>query len=304
MNKRPDFRWTLLAPRHWPIWLGFALLRALVLLPHGWQLRFGRALGPFLRRALRSRERVALRNLELCFPEQDDSWRRAVVRELFASLGMMIFEIGSAWWGSPRRHRRLGDVRGLDALQRAQADGRGVLLLFGHFTSLELAGRLLAYHQDMAGLYREHGNPVLEYIVRRRRLNYGEALFNRNELRGMVKYLRAGGVLWYAPDQDYQRGENVFAPFFGVPASTTTSTHQLARMGRARVLVTRNVRRADGRYEVEILDPVPEVPSADVTEDCRRINEAIEALVRACPEQYLWVHRRFKTRPEGEASLY
>ena len=268
------------------------------------QLRIGGALGPLLRRVLRSRERVALRNLALCFPERDAAWRQEVVRDLFASLGMMIVEIGSAWWGPAGRHRRLAAISGLEHLEKARAEGRGVLLIFAHFTTLELAGRLLAYRQDMAGLYREHGNPVLEYIVRNRRLRYGEALFNRNELRGMVKYLRGGGVLWYAPDQDYQRGENVFAPFFGIPASTTTSTHQLARMGRARVLVTRNVRRPDGCYEIEVLDPVPDVPSDDVREDCRQINQAIEALVRECPAQYLWVHRRFKTRPDGETSLY
>jgi KDO2-lipid IV(A) lauroyltransferase len=217
---------------------------------------------------------------------------------------MLVPEIAFAWWGSARRHGPLYEVRGLEHLEAAAARGQGVVLLFCHFTTLELAGRLLAYHHPMAALYREHGNPVLEYMVRNHRMDYGDALFNRTELRGMVRYLRRGGVLWYAPDQDYGRGQSVFVPFFGIPTSTITSPHQLARMGRARVLVTQNRRLPDGRYLIEVQDWLADLPTSDPTHDCARINEAVERLVRECPEQYLWVHRRFKTRPEGESSLY
>lgn len=284
--------------------MGIGLLRASVALPHAWQLRLGAGLGRLVRRFLPGRERVARRNLELCFPDRNAAWRDRVIDELFRSLGCMILEIGFAWWGSERRHRPLHQVRGLERIRAARANGQGVLLLFCHFTPLELAGRLLAYHLAMAGLYREHGNPVLEYVVRRCRLRYGEALFNRNQLRGMVKYLRGGGVLWYAPDQDYQRGDNVFAPFFGIAASSTTSTHQLARLGRARVMITRVRRNRDDHYEIEVLDRPGDIAGLPPEEAARRINLAIEELVHDCPEQYLWIHRRFKTRPAGEASLY
>ena len=298
------FSWSLLAPRCWPTWIGLGLLRLLVVLPHRLQLKIGAGLGRALRRAMGSRVRVARVNLELCFPERSATEREQWIDECFRSLGVMVLEIGFAWWGSARRHRPLYRVRGLERIEAITGSGQGVLLLFCHFTTLELTGRMLAYHMPMAALYREHSDPVLEYVVRRQRLRYGEGLFNRNELRGMVKYLRGGGVLWYAPDQDYQRGEHVFAPFFGVPAATTVSTHQLARMGRARVLVTQNRRLADGSYELVIRDLLSELPTDDVEHDCRRINQAVETLVRDCPGQYLWIHRRFKTRPAGEPPVY
>ena len=299
----PRFEARFLAPRHWPAWLAMGLLRALVCLPHSTQVFLGARLGRLLRRLGKSRVRVARRNLEICFPQWTEDKREQTLDASFEALGQMIFEIGFAWWGSPRRHRPLYRIDGLEKLEAAQNSGHGVILLFCHFTPLELAGRLLAYHVPIAALYREHGSDLLEYIVRRQRLNYGDELFNRDQLRGMVRYLRKGGTLWYAPDQDYERGERRFVPFFGVQTATITSAIDLARMGNAKLMATRVVRDDQG-YRITILDTLDGIPSDDTDDDLTRINAVVEDLIRKNPNQYFWVHRRFKNRPPGEDSLY
>ena len=300
------FRLELLKPRYWPVWLGMGLLRLLIMLPYRGQLVVGTGLGLFLRKVLRSRERIARRNLDLCFPQRSSGERDAILKGCFHSLGIMIFETGLAWWGSLRRLRRLCHISGLEHLDQARREGQGVLLLAAHFTTLEMGGRLLCTHHpdSKAGLYREHGNPALQHAVLRAR-SYAGAMFSRQQTRAAVRHLRQAGLLWYAPDQDYERGRSLFVPFFGISAATSTSVHQLARMGRARVLMLRQRRLPNGQgYRLEVMAPFVGLPSADPAEDCRRINEALEAAVLECPQQYLWIHRRFKNRPPGEASLY
>lgn len=274
------------------------------LLPHRLLLFLGARLGRLLMRVLKSRRVVAARNLELCFPEWTAEQRAQALQQSFESAGQLVFEVGMAWWYSVRRLRPWYRIEGLEHLEKARAEGRGVLLLFCHFTPMELVGRLLALHAPLAALYREHGNEALEVMVRRQRLRYGDSLFNRNELRAMVRYLRQGGALWYAPDQDYERGDRRFAPLFGIPAATITSGVDLARMGKARVLMSAVVRDASGRYLIRVSDPLPEVPSGDVDDDLAAINRAVESAIRQNPDQYLWLHRRFKNRPEGEPGLY
>ncbi len=296
----------LLAPRYWPVWLDMGLLRLLVVLPYRVLLALGAALGLLLKRALPSRVRVARRNLELCFPERSPSERQTILDGCFRSLGTMVFETGLAWWGGRRRLAPLLAIDGLEQLDAARRDGRGVLLLAAHFTTLEIGGRLLCLHDpdSKAGLYREHGNAALQWAVSRARF-YSGAMFSRRQTRAAVRHLRAGGLLWYAPDQDYERGRSVFAPYFGVLAATTTSTLDLARLGRARVMLLQQRRLPGNRgYRLEIRTPFEDLPSGDPLADCTLINRALEAAVRECPEQYLWVHRRFKKRPPGEAPVY
>ena len=305
--ERPRWNWSLLAPAHWPIWLGFGLLRLTARLPYRLQLAMGESLGGLLRRLMKSRVRVARRNLELCFPEMPEDQREDMIVRVFKSMGIMLMETGIAWYGSPSRIRSLVTLKGFEQLDQAEREGHGVLLLAPHFTTLEICGHMLTLHPAMkkAGLYREHGNPALEWLVRRGRLGYADAVYGRRETRAAIRHLRNGGLLWYAPDQDYERGDSVFVPFFGIQASTTASPHQFARLGTARVLVMRQRRLPDGAgYELELVPWLDRIPSDDVEADCRLINETIEEAIRRCPEQYLWVHRRFKNRPPGEKSLY
>lgn len=172
-----------------------------------------------------------------------------------------------------------------------------MLLVGAHFSHLELAGRLLTQVVPLAGMYREHHDPAFEWAVKRARLRYADQMFRRDELRAVLRYLKSGGVLWYAPDQEYRRGERLFVPFFGVPASTISATHQMARLSGAAVIGFAHQRLADGSYRLQLSPPLADFPTADAVADTARVNRELEAIIRRAPEQYLWLHERFKTRP-------
>lgn len=290
-------------PRHWPAWLGIGTLALMARIPWPVQRGIGRALGALLHLALGSRRRAARRNLELCLPELDEAARDQLVRAHFAALGVGVFEFTRAWWGSIAPLSRDVGIEGLEPVQALVAQGRGVLLVSGHFTTLEVCGRMLCAHLPVSGLYRRHDDEVMEWAVRAGRLRYAHAMFRQEEVRATVKHLRGGGVLWYAPDQDMRGKDTVFAPFFGIPAATITATHQLARMTGCAVVPFFH-HREGGRYVLRLGEPLPDFPSADVVADTTRVNAAIEAMAREAPSQYLWIHRRFKRRPPGAAPLY
>jgi len=285
--------------REWPAWLGIGMAWLLARLPWPLQRGLGRWLGALLRVALRGRRHIAERNLELCFPELDAAARAALLRASFAELGIGLFEFARAWWGdvAPMRHDLR--VEGLEHLEAARADGRGVIIVSGHFTTLEISARLMCDHAPLAGMYRPHDQGAMEWAVKRGRLRYAAAMFTRDELRPALKHLKQGGLLWFAPDQDTRRGESVFVPFFGRPASSLTSTHQLARLSGASVLAFAHERRADGGYTLRLSPPFVDFPSRDASADTAQVMAAIEAMVRHVPAQYLWIHRRFKRQPDG-----
>ena len=302
---RPAFRVYFLHPRFWPLWLGMGLLWLVVQLPYRWLLALGRGLGGLMYHLAGSRRRIAERNLELCFPELSVGERQRLLRENFASTGMTFFEMAISWWWPVERLKRLGTVEGLEHLRQAEADGQGVILMALHFTTLEMGGALLCTQQDMYGMYRAHKNPLFDFIQRHGREQRLLGAIERDDVRGMLKVLRAGGVVWYAPDQDYGAQRSLFVPLFGVQAATVTATSKFARLGRARVVPFTQTRLADGSgYKVTVHPALADFPGDSEEADCLRINQWIEQAIRQQPEQYLWAHRRFKTRPAGEAKLY
>jgi KDO2-lipid IV(A) lauroyltransferase len=270
-------------------------------LPWSLQRVLGRGIGGLLRRLLARRRHVAQRNLEICFPELAPDARAALLREHFAALGIALFEFGRAWWGSIAPMRRGLVVEGVEHIHAARAQGRGVIVVSGHFTTLEICGRLMCDHVPLAGMYRPHAAPAMEWAVKRGRLRYAAAMFTKQELRPAVKHLKQGGLLWYAPDQDPSRGETVYVPFFGQPANSLSSTHQLARLSGAAVVAFQHKRRDDGGYDLRILPVLGDIPSHDATADTARVIAAIEGMARAAPDQYLWIHRRFKRQPDGSS---
>ncbi len=282
--------------------IGVAALAAR--LPWTMQRALGRGIGRMLRVLLPARARVARRNLELCFPELDDAARKRLYADSFESLGIALFEFGRAWWGSVAPMRGNVRVEGLEHLEAARAGGRGVIVISGHFTTLEIAARLMCDHAPLAGMYRPHEDPAMEWAVKRGRLRYAQAMFTREELRPALRHLKQGGLLWFAPDQDTRRGDSVFVPFFGHAAWSLTSTHQLAKLSGAAVIAFSHVRRADGGYTLRLSPPFADFPSADATADTARVIEAVEAMVREAPDQYLWIHKRFKRQPDGRGRLY
>ena len=261
-------------------------------------------LGAVLRLALPSRRAVVRANLAVCFPERDVAWREALLRENFAALGIGVFEFARAWWGSIAPLRRAVRYIGVEHLQQALAQGRGAILISGHFMTLEICGRLLCDKVPLAGMYRPHDTDAMEWAVKRGRLRYACAMFGRDELRPALRHLKQGGALWFAPDQDTLRGDNVFVPFFGEPARSLTSTHQLARLSGVAVFAFFHRREPDGSYTLEVKPAFEDFPGNDAAADTARVMAAIEAMARAAPAQYLWLHKRFKRRPEGAAPIY
>ncbi len=303
---RPDFHRSLLAPRHWPAWLGVGAIRLVALLPFPALMWLGRALGALVQRLPSARRAVAATNIALCFPRLDAKAQAALVDAHLRDIGLMLVEFALGWLGSERAIARVPvRIEGLEHLEAARAQGHGVLLVGGHFSHLELCARLVSRRIRIAGMYRRMDSTVFEWVVLRARLGYTDAMFDKDDIRGTVKYLRAGGTLWYAPDQDMRSKDNVFVPFFGVPAATITATHHLARLSGALVIPFFHRRLpGNGGYVLRLGAPLDGFPGASAADDTARVNACIERMVGEAPEQYLWVHKRFKTRPPGLPPVY
>ncbi|MGC1333033.1 lipid A biosynthesis lauroyl acyltransferase [Pseudomonas sp.] len=304
---RPRFNRTFLHPRFWPLLLGLGLLWLVVQLPYRALLVIGRVLGLGMYRIAGERRRIAARNLELCFPELPLVERTRLLKENFVSTGIAFFEMAMSWWWPKARLARLAHIEGLEHLQAAQQAGEGAILMALHFTTLEIGAALLGQRHTIDGMYREHGNPLFDFVQRqgRERHNLDSLAVEREDVRGMLKLLRKGRAIWYAPDQDYGAKQGIFVPLFGIPAATVTATTKFARLGKARVIPFTQQRLADGSgYRLVVHPPLQGFPGESEEADCLRINQWVEASIRECPEQYLWAHRRFKSRPAGLTKLY
>ena len=305
--QRSVFTRSLLHPRFWLLWLGLGLLWLVAQLPYAWLLALGRLLGTLMCRFAKERRHIIETNLQLCFPQMSALERQRLLHANFASMGIAFFEMAMSWWWYKPRLRRLAKVEGLQHLQQAAAEGQGVILMAVHFTTLEIGANLLGQLHTIDGMYRQHDNALFDFVQRRgrERHNLDASAIEREDVRAMIKVLRAGRAIWYAPDQDYGRKQSIFLPLFGIQAATVTATSKFARLGRARVVPFTQERLADGSgYKLVIHPPLDNFPGESEEADCLRINQWVERAITACPQQYLWAHRRFKTRPVGEPRLY
>ncbi len=293
-------------PRNWGQCATLALTWLIARLPWRWAVSLGTSLGHLAYHLLPSRREIARRNLELCFPERSAAERDVLVRENFGYTGRGIAEIALGWFGGAGVDGIPVSIKGQEHLQAALADGRPVILLSGHFTSVELAARFLGREMQVAAIYKPlRKKPVLDAaMLRARRRNVAEA-YSRDDIRGIVRSLKKGVPVWYAGDQDYGRRHSVFAPFFGVPAATITALSRLARMGNAHVVpLFFNCRPDGGGYEICFEPALEGFPSGDDLADATRMNAVVETAVRRHPAQYLWIHRRFKRQPDRTVNLY
>ncbi|RFA30082.1 hypothetical protein CAI21_07715 [Alkalilimnicola ehrlichii] len=287
-----------LRPRYWPNWIGMGLLWCLAQLPYRWATAIGRGAGRLLYPIARHRRQVAERNIELCFPELDLNGRNDLVKRNFVYTGKAFAEIALSWWAPRRRLQHLIELSGTEHLEAAQAKGRGVILLSCHFTSLEIMPPLIAPTIPAYAIYKKQRNPVVEYCMRSARDRSLLGAIPRDDIRGIMRALKENRPVWYAADQDYGRKHSVFVPFFGVETATITGLSRLAKMNNSPVVPFFFHSRADQRgYEAVFLPALENFPTDDPKADAARINAIIEEAVRRYPDQYLWTHRRFKTRP-------
>jgi KDO2-lipid IV(A) lauroyltransferase len=292
------------APRFWPMWLLVFWMRFSAALPLSWSLFLHRPVGPVLYRVAKRQRRTALRNLEICFPELEPREIEALAKKHFASIGMWFAECSMAWFASPRRVDALFRISGAEHLQSALAKGKGVILYTGHFTTLEICGRPfknLVPH--FAAMFSHRSNALLEAVQARGRAGLAHETIPSDNVRVMLRSLKNNAAVWYAPDQSYSFGRLV--PFFHELAMTNVATSKLARLSGA-VVVPFAYRRVDAeaRYELEFHPPLEDFPTDDPVADTARLVKVLEGFIRAAPEQYQWIHKKFKGRPPELPDLY
>lgn len=295
--------WT---PRYWFAWIVYAWMRGTVLLPFSWQLWLGKRLGRVLHVLMYPKRHIAAQNLAACFPELSDEERHALQRRHFEAIGAAVTEMSMAWFGSKKVIRDLVRVEGVENLREALAKGKGVILFSAHLTTFEFFfAALKPFCPIISGMYRAQKNEMMNVIMTRGRKRSIDELFQKDSVRTMLKSLSRNAVVWYAADQSYRRKYSALVPFFGVPAMTNTATGRLAKLSGATVLTYFGRRLPDDSgYVLNIGKPLEHFPSDDMVEDTTRLMKELEEYVRQCPEQYGWIHRRFKGRPDPYPDIY
>lgn len=306
MKQPQKFGVALLHPRYWLTWLGLGVLYLLVQLPYPVLHGLGKWMGRTSMHFLSRRVAITRRNLTLCFPEMREAVLARKVVLNFESLGLGLMETGMAWFWSDKRIRRWFTVSGLEHIEDAQKNGRGVLAIGIHFMSVELGGRAMGLCQPMMAIYRRHNNKAMEWAQTKGRMRSNKAMLDRKDLRAIVKTLKGGEAVWFAPDQDYGRRGSVFAPLFAVEqAATTSGTFKLVRMADPALIPTVLIRHENGHGYQLIIQPVlKDYPASNEIAAAAYMNKVVEQQIMLAPEQYMWLHRRFKTRPQGAPSLY
>lgn len=307
MTRLPKFSFSFLHPRYWLLWLGIIVLRGIVLLPYPMLHSIGSRLGRLAMKMLPRRVNIARRNLELCFNKMSEQERENLLIKNFESVGVGVIETGMAWFWPDWRIRKWFTITGYEHMEQLRVSQQGVLLVGMHFLTLELGARIFGMLNPGIGVYRPNNNALFDWLQTRGRLRSNKTMLDRYDLKGMIRALKQGEIVWYAPDHDYGARNSVFVPFFNVSdAATTTGTYMLYKSANPAIVPFVPRRKEGGNgYELIIL---PDISGELIAEDkesvIAQMNQAIERAIKIAPEQYMWLHRRFKTRPPGNPSLY
>ena len=300
----------MFAPRYLATWLYIGLLYLISWLPLKLQYVIGRQLGRFLY-TNRRLQHIARTNITRCLPELDTEQTESLIRKYFENQGIDLIETMYGWAGDGLKITADHQIEGIEHVKAALQQDRGIILLGSHFSNVDLGCMLLVNSAreeklfEFSALYREQKNPVFDWFMKRGRLKYIKQAIPANEIRPILRELKKKKIVWFAPDMDVGDQNSTFAPFMGIQASTTTAISRLAAMTNAIVIPYANY-RTEGRfqYKLKYFPPMADFPSDDEVADATRLNQFVEQLVREKPESYLWILRRFKTRPPGEAPFY
>ena len=293
-------------PRYWTTWFGLALMRVVSWLPLPLIAAVGGALGMLLYLLHAGRRHIVNVNVRRCFPELTTAEQARIARRHLRAFGQTLLDIGISWWASKARIKRLTRFRGREHYDLALRANKNIILLAPHFLGLEYGGIRLSIERPMVTVFRHPVNELLSVVMERARSRFQLRLIEHiKPLTALVRQTKKGVPLYYLPDQDAGLRNAVFAPFFGIPAATFVVLPRLAELTKAMVIpcITRQLSWGRG-YEIEFRPPLENFPSGDPLADTTRMNREIEAAVREMPEQYFWLHKRFKTRPKGEPVFY
>lgn len=289
---------SFLSPRYWPTWLSLGFFRVLSFLPLPLVAILGQGVGLMFYALGPSRRGIALKNISVCFPELTVDEVRTINRRHYQMAGQALFATPMNWWISQRRYNRLVTVHGRQDYDAALESGRNIIILAPHFAAIEVAGHILAQERPMLSMYQYSKNGLIDEIVRRGRTRFGGVMVERKApMRNLIRAIRKGHPFYYLPDQD-AGSKGVFVPFFHELASTYSMLGKFAEMTDALVIPCRTRIRPWGRgYDIFLNPPLANFPSGDELKDTSRMNEEVANLIKPNPEQYFWVHKRFKTRP-------
>ncbi|MDQ7015005.1 MAG: lipid A biosynthesis acyltransferase [Gammaproteobacteria bacterium] len=304
--REPELTATLLAPRHWPSWLLVLLLSLFALLPRRWRNRLAAILGGWLYRHKAKRRCFVLTNLRRCFPQKTEAEREHLAQAHFCSSAQVMLDMPTLWWSSKTRFLRRVTLQGVEHIEAAQAQGKGVILLTCHSLALEYGGVRIGLNAPLVSIFKPFKNRLLNWLVYRARSRFGVRLAARADgLRPLIKATREGAFFYYIPDEDLGGEQSRFAPFFATEKATLPMLGRLSKGCNALVLPCYSYYLpTEGRYQVTVLPPLQDFPTGNKQDDCERMNRAIEALVEIAPEQYMWGMRLFKTQPEGQPYPY
>ena len=303
--KQPFLWYNHLAPKYWPSWLGLAGMRIVVILPYPLQLLTGFSIGHLFYLLGRYRREVVQTNISLCFPELSAQQQEQLVKKHFHAVGMGLIEIAMNWWSPAERLRKLVTIKNYHYIEEALQQGKGVIVLGAHYTTVEISARFITLDNKFAASYQTMRNPIFDHYTMQARYRNFDQIFARDEIRQTFRYIKQNNIVWIAADQDTGAENSEFVPFFGQLAATQTVPSRMAKITRAAIIpyISRRLEGTKG-YVMEFFPPLENFPGNSLTEDVTRTNQILEELVKQVPEQYLWTHRRFKTRPEGEDQLY
>lgn len=303
----PEFSAKLLHPKYWLTWLWMAFLYLVSWLPYRLQMALGTALGWLFYKTNSSRVKIARKNYQISFPEWSIEKVEKMTKTNMVNTGIAIFETGMAWfWPDWRLRKHAGEVVGLDILEKARAEGKRIYLLAFHFLTMEISGRVFSQHERPVSFYRPHDNPVIDLCMFKGRSRANKDLIPKQNVRGFMRAVKKHGVSIYLPDQDYGPRNCLFVPFMAQDkVATTLGTLAFAKHADT-VIVSSYCYRDNktGKYITVLRDGLDSIPSDSPEADLTLINQHVEHAVRDQPGEYLWAHRRYKTRPNNEPSLY
>lgn len=301
----PKFKLAFLGPKFWPVWISMCLLYIVTWLPFPVIRVLGRGAGVLLGALAKSRVKVARKNISLCFPNLSQAEQDKLVKANLYRAGMGLFETAMGWWWPDWRVRKHGEVEGLEHAKAVLAQHKGVFGMALHNMNLEFACRVLGLSYPSVAFYRKHNNPLMDYLQYRGRARSNKYMIHKRNARALLAALDEGELCLYLPDQDYGRNQSIFVPFYGVKetATTTATLMFIRRTDSIPLMVTSQY--TDTGYKVKFYPPLMALKELDDEAGLTLLNANIETIIDEQPDSYLWMHKRFKTRPDPDApSLY
>jgi len=290
-------------PKYFPTWILILLMRVGVFIPFKLQVFFGKIIGKLIYPFMTKLRKTAYSNISNCFPDKKQPQVSLLVKQHFEAIGISLFETANAYYASDKKIKKMLTIKNEKYFTEARKKEGGIILLCSHFMPLMLGSRALLIKYTIANIYRPQNNQLFDQVMVKGYVKNGAVMIKNTDTRSILKAINNGLPIWYAPDQDLGRNNSIFAPLFGIQTATASATSRLAKNNNTRVIPYSFIRTNHG-YEMSFDKPLKNYPSENAINDASKTNQILEKQILKNPEQYLWIHRRFKTRPEGEKNFY